>query len=106
MSIRNRLRVWWARLLGYEAIALLDYHGKVLYSRVEQQAADGPLEAWVYPLNRIGAILLLDDGTVTGPEGQIHYIDHWLYLDERLRTEQILRGARGFDLAGSRYRRD
>lgn len=95
------LRIWWARLLGQNAIALLDWRGNIRYSRVARWRAadtDNCLWSWVYPTTHIGHICLLDDGTVVDPDGNSHYIKKWKYLDERLRVEQVLRGAEDFKI--------
>jgi hypothetical protein len=96
MSMRNFLRIWWARLRGQEAVVLLDFHGDIYYSRARIYPNAGLIESWVFPTYKIGSILLLEDGTVTKPNGNPHFVEQWVYLDRCLRVEQILKGVEGF----------
>ncbi len=96
MSIRNWLRVWSARLRGQEAVVLLDFDGQIYHSRAKIYPQAGLIKSWVFPVGKIGEIVLLHDGTVVKPNGESYFVERWVYLDRRLRVEQILKGAEGF----------
>jgi hypothetical protein len=97
MSLINFTRIWWARLLGREAVVLQDWEGSVYHSQARRQAGSDELRSWVYTLGRIGPIILNQDGTVSKPNGDVHFIERWVYLDRKLRFEQIIRGCEWFE---------
>jgi hypothetical protein len=98
MKIRHLLRVWWAWSFYREAVVLRDYDGDIYYTQARKVDGQDRLLSWVYYSYKVGPIWLLEDGTVVDADyGTVHYIKHWLYLDRKLRLEQILRGCEGFE---------
>jgi hypothetical protein len=95
--MKDLIRIWWARLLGSEAVVMQDWQGGILYSQAKRQDGTIDLKSWVFYWYRVGPLLLRADGTVSKLNGDAHFVERWLYLDRNLRVEQILRGCEGFE---------
>lgn len=92
----NWLRRW---LTGARYVYLLDFDRELVRSLAWETGSEN-LRSYVSISTLVGEISLRPDGTVTRPNGNSYFVEHWLPDDVEERTFMILQGAEGFDING------
>lgn len=89
---------WIARWHKGMVVFLLDYQNEIYISVAFPTNDPSVLRSWVYFSNKIGAIDLHSDGTVT-KDYQNYYIYNWLPFDVEERISMVLaHDAKNFEL--------
>ena len=70
MPIRFRI----LKLFGSQIVALKDMHGKIRFS-IKKKDPFGVYWAYVYPMTKVGHVILNEDGTCSGESS---YIKKWI----------------------------
>jgi len=77
--MKGVLKMWFAKLLDAlrlkRAIWIKDFEGRVSLTWIAHQSEFGNI-AYVYPIYKVGQLILLPDGTVSGVAS---YVKRWDY---------------------------